>query len=321
MIHARREKAASSAEHVGEASPLVRCAVCYSASEIRGTSGSRKRGFMTTEIVLMWAAVTGYVISTALFVVGVALEKDKLVRFGVWAAGAGLLMQLVAMGVRWGRLGRGPMLGYYEMTSVLTICSVALFIGLVMRYPKLASAGIAVMPVALLLIAGAMLAPKGALEVTSTLASYWLVIHIVFADLAFGAFVVSFALAVAYVVRERGIEGKWADRLNKLPEQEIVDHLSGRFVFVGFIFWGIMIASGAIWANEAWGRYWGWDPIETWSLVVWLIYVLYLHLRQTMGWRGKRIAWVAIVAMPVALFCLAGIPLIYHTVHVGYLAF
>lgn len=275
---------------------------------------------MTTEILLMWATVTAYAVSTVLFVVGVSFEKSRIVGFGVWAASLGLAFHVAAVGVRWARIGRGPMLGYYEMTSKLAIVGVALFLILVWRYSKIAPAGVAIMPVSTLLIAAAMMSPKGALELTGTLASYWLLIHITFANLAFGAFVVSFGLAAVYVIRDRSISGPWGRSLEKLPAQDIVDHLSSRFVFVGFVFWGVMIASGAIWANEAWGSYWSWDPIETWSLVVWFIYAIYLHLRFTLGWRGQKISWVAIGAMPVALFCLAGIPLVYHTVHSGYLA-
>ena len=82
---------------------------------------------MTTEIILMWAAVTAYVVSTALFVLGVSFEKDALVRFGVWAAGAGLLLHAGALGVRWVRVGHGPMRGYYEMTSSLCFLAVFMF--------------------------------------------------------------------------------------------------------------------------------------------------------------------------------------------------
>jgi cytochrome c-type biogenesis protein CcsB len=225
------------------------------------------------------------------------------------------------MAMRWVRLGHGPYLGYFELTSALTFFTVLLLVGMAWRYPRTSSAGIVIMPVALLLIGAAMTAPKGGLDVGPTLASYWLFIHVVFSDLAFGAFVVSFGLAVAYVMRARSPEGPWARKLSKLPDQETVDRLSGRFVVAGFLFWGIMIASGAIWANEAWGRYWAWDPIETWSLVVWIIYAVYLHLRLTLGWRGEKIAWYAIIAMPVAMFCLAGIPFIYKaSIHTGYLA-
>lgn len=69
-----------------------------------------------------------------------------------------------------------------------------------------------------------------------------------------------------------------------------------------------MIVSGAIWANQAWGRYWGWDPVETWSLIAWAIYAIYLHLTLTLGWRGKRAAWIAVIALPVILFSLLGVP-------------
>ena len=275
---------------------------------------------MTTEIILMWAAVTGYVISTALFVLGVSLERDLLVRLGVWAAGAGLSLHFAALAVRWVRIGHGPMRGYYEMMSSLCFLAILMFLGLVWRYPKTAPVGIVIMPVSMLLVAAAMMAPKGGLEITSTLASYWLVIHVIFAKLGAGTLMISFALAGAYLLRARGVKGPWGRSLDRLPSQEIVDHLSSRFVFAGFIFWGVMIASGAIWANEAWGRYWSWDPIETWSLVAWLVYAVYLHLRLTMGWSGKRISWVAIIALPVILFCLAGIPIVYDTVHSGYLA-
>ena len=140
-----------------------------------------------------------------------------------------------------------------------------------------------------------------------------------FANLAFAALVASFGLAVVYVIRERSKTGVWAKHLAKLPDQEVVDDLTARFVLAGFLLWGIMIASGAIWANESWGRYWTWDPIETWSLIVWLIYAIYLHLRFTMRWRGTRLAWYAIVSMPVALFCLVGIPTVLHTIHAGYI--
>jgi len=80
-----------------------------------------------------------------------------------------------------------------------------------------------------------------------------------------------------------------------------------------------MIVSGAIWANQAWGRYWGWDPIETWSLIVWVIYAIYLHLRFTRGWQGERLAWFAVIAMPVSLFALLGTPIVFNSIHGGYI--
>lgn len=274
---------------------------------------------MTLEIIPMWIALTFYVAATVMFVFGVIFSKVALTRRAVFVSALGLVPQLVALGVRWARLGHGPYIGYYEVANALTLCTVVFFVVAAWRNPRLNATGMGIMPVAVLLLGGAMLASKADFPITASLASYWLFIHVAFANLAFAAFAASFGLAVVYVVRQRSKTGKWAERLSQLPAQEILDDLTARFVLAGFLLWGIMIVSGAIWANESWGRYWSWDPIETWSLIVWLIYAVYLHLRFTMRWRGGRLAWFAIAAMPIALFCLIGIPTVFNTIHGGYI--
>jgi cytochrome c-type biogenesis protein CcsB len=274
---------------------------------------------VTTEIILMWTALTFYVASTVMFVFGVIFSKEVVVRRAVMVAAAGLVPQVAALAVRWARLGHGPYIGYYEVANALTLCTVVLFVVAAWRNPRLNAMGMGVMPVAVLLLGGAMLASKADFPITAGLASYWLFIHVAFANLAFAAFAASFGLAVVFVIRERSKDGVGAKRLERLPAQDVVDDLTARFVLAGFLLWGIMIASGAIWANESWGRYWSWDPIETWSLIVWIIYAIYLHLRYTMKWRGQRLAWFAIASMPIALFCLIGIPTVFNTIHGGYI--
>ena len=272
---------------------------------------------MTIEIVLMWVALTFYTAATALYTFGVIFVRDKMTRWALWASAAGLAFQVTSLGMRWARIGHGPYLGFYEVANALVLCVVVFFVIVAWRNPRLSAAGIAVLPVAVVLLGGAMLSSKAEVEVTAKLASYWLLIHVTFANLAFGAFAVSFGCAIAYVIRQRSKSGKWAKRLSKLPAQEVLENQTVRFVLVGFLFWAIMIATGAIWANEAWGSYWSWDPIETWSLIVWIIYAVYLHLRFTMRWHGERLAWYAIIAMPMALFALIGIPLAFNTPHAG----
>ena len=272
---------------------------------------------MTIEIVLMWVALTFYTAATALYTFGVIFVRDKMTRWALWASAAGLAFQVTSLGMRWARIGHGPYLGFYEVANALVLCVVVFFVIVAWRNPRLSAAGIAVLPVAVVLLGGAMLSSKAGVEVTAKLASYWLFIHVTFANLAFGAFAVSFGCAIAYVIRQRSKSGKWAKRLSKLPAQEVLENQTVRFVLVGFLFWAIMIATGAIWANEAWGSYWSWDPIETWSLIVWIIYAVYLHLRFTMRWHGERLAWYAIIAMPMALFALIGIPLAFNTPHAG----
>ena len=274
---------------------------------------------MTLEITLMWITLAVYFVSTLMFVVGVIFTKERLTHNALYAAAAGLAPQLAAVAVRWVRLGHGPYVGYYEVANALTLFTMVLFVVAALRNTRLSAIGIGVMPVAVLLLGGAMLSSKADIPITASLASYWLVIHVIFANMAFAAFVASFGLSIAYILRGRSPEARWAERLKALPDQLRVEDLSVRFVLAGFLLWGMMIVSGAIWAEESWGRYWSWDPIETWSLIVWLIYAVFLHLRYTMRWKGERLAWFSVISMPIALFCLIGIPTVYNTIHAGYI--
>jgi cytochrome c-type biogenesis protein CcsB len=272
---------------------------------------------MTLEIVVTWVALALYAAATAMSATGVVFSKEKLTNRAVLVGAIGLACQAASLGIRWERVGHGPYLGFYEVASALVFCAVAAFVIAAWRYPRLAGAGIGILPVALLLLGGSMLAQGSEVPVTAKLSSFWLFIHVTFANLAFGAFALSFGCAIVYVVRVHSADGTWTRRFAKLPAQEVLENLTVRFVLLGFLFWGMMIATGSIWANEAWGRYWGWDPIETWSLIVWIIYAVYLHVRFTLKWRGERLAWFAIAAMPLALFALIGIPLAFNTPHAG----
>jgi cytochrome c-type biogenesis protein CcsB len=272
---------------------------------------------VTVEIVVTWIALTFYALATAMSVIGVIFTKETLVKRTVLVAGVGLLAHAASIGIRWARVGHGPYLGFYEVAGLLVFFAIAAFVIAAWRNPRLSAAGIGILPVALLLMGGAMLAQGSDMPMTAKLSSWWLFVHVTFANLAFGALALSFGCAIVYLVRSKFAAGKWAKRFERLPVQDVLENLTVRFVLVGFLFWGMMIATGAIWANQAWGRYWGWDPIETWSLIVWIIYAVYLHVRFTLKWHGERLAWFAVVAMPLALFALIGIPLAFNTPHAG----
>lgn len=273
---------------------------------------------MTSEIILMWAAITFYTIGCIAFVFGAVFKQDKLVTAGLWISLAGLLPHAIAIGIRWVHVGHAPYLGFYEVVSSYAFAAVLALGVIAWIRPSMRIAGIAIMPVALLMIGAAMLAPKSPLDITPTLASYWLTIHVTFAKLSYSSFIAAFAIALVYLIRERKPVAE-GSVLSRLPEQSVLDDLSFRFVAVGFIFLSVMIVAGAIWANEAWGRYWSWDPIETWSLLTWIVYAGYLHARLTLGWRGRRAAWYAVLALPVMAFTAIGVPLAYNSIHGAYL--
>lgn len=272
------------------------------------------------ELVGVWTAIFAYAASSVAFTVGTVFGKPETETLALRFAWIGLVAQALSIAARWVRIGHGPYLGFYEVSSLLAFMAVGGFLLVVRRYPGVRIAGVAVMPVAFLILGASLLVNNEAQTLTGSLASLWLVIHVIFANLAFAAYAVSFALAVAFLLKDAQIAWRYQTLLDRFPRQDVLDGLTYRFVGAGFVFQTIMIASGAIWANEAWGRYWGWDPVETWSLIAWAIYAIYLHLTLTMGWCGRKAAWVAVVALPIILFSLLGVPIAYDSIHGAYLA-
>jgi cytochrome c-type biogenesis protein CcsB len=135
------------------------------------------------------------------------------------------------------------------------------------------------------------------------LKSTWLVIHVSAAIISGGVFLLANAVAAAYLyldsMESKGERTAWAKRL---PSLEYLDQLSYRLVAFVFPLWTFAVIAGAIWAESAWGRYWGWDPKETWAFITWVAYAAYLHARVTVGWRGRRAAWLCLFAGSTFLF-------------------
>lgn len=272
---------------------------------------------LSTEIVLIWAAVMVYALSTVLFVGGTVFAGKRLLLMGLASGSIGLALHTASFAVRWVRVGHAPFLGFYEVVSAYAFATVATVVFLGWWRAQLRPLGSILMPISLLALGAAMLADKSDEIAGGMLASWWLTVHVLFAKLSYSSFIIAFALSVVFLLRERGL--KPGSILEKLPEQDVIDDLAFRAAAVGMVFLSVMIAAGAIWANESWGRYWGWDPIETWSLVTWLVYALYLHLRLTLGWRERRSAWVLVAALPVVAFSFVIVPVIYNSIHGAYL--
>jgi len=135
------------------------------------------------------------------------------------------------------------------------------------------------------------------------LKSPWLVIHVSTAIISGGVFLLANVISAAYLyldnMENKGPRKVWADRL---PSLEVLDQLSYRLVAFVFPLWTFSVIAGAIWAESAWGRYWGWDPKETWAFITWVAYAAYLHARVTVGWRGRRAAWLCLLAGSTFLF-------------------
>jgi len=132
------------------------------------------------------------------------------------------------------------------------------------------------------------------------LKSNWLLIHVMTAFLGYAAFAVAFGAALLYLVKDKRPQAR-------LPAPPLLDRLMYRAIMLGFLLLTFGILTGAVWAETAWGKYWSWDPKETWSLITWLIYAAMLHARRLKGWQGRRIAWLALLGFLAVIFTYLGV--------------
>lgn len=269
---------------------------------------------MGTEQTLFWLAVGLYGLAAFAYIFGFIARGEKLFLAGLVAAVAGFVPHTVSIGVRWS-VGTTPFISIAESLSLGTWCSVLFFLVVQAATRKVRPLGVLVMPVAFVLIGWAgTLRTDPSTQIAPALQSGWLWAHIIGAATGFSAVLVAAGLGLLYLLKERGPGGV----LEKIPSTQILDDLSYRFVVGGFTLYGVMIVTGAFWADQAKGSFWGWDPVEVWSLVSWLIYGIYLHLRITFGWRGRRLAIYSLAALVVMIVSYWGIPFSVETFHSGF---
>lgn len=140
------------------------------------------------------------------------------------------------------------------------------------------------------------------------LQSYWMAIHVPVMFASYSSFANAFGIGIAYLIQERQIKSRKPGELSyRLPSLEDLDRLIYRIIFTAFPVLTLGILLGARWAYDAWGRYWGWDAKETWALITWFVYLVYLHMRLVVGWRGRRTAYLSLAGFAVVLFTYVGV--------------
>ncbi len=275
--------------------------------------------------IMYLTATTLYAISSILYIYCFVFKKEEKLNLAVSSAIVGLLFHSVSIALRWIETGHGPYISMFEVLSKYAWFSVVIFLLVQQKIEKIKIAGFIVMPVSLLIMGVGSTYSRDIQTIPASLKSYWLIAHVGFASLAFGSILVAVGIAVLYILKERHSKNaevyieNYDSFYNKLPQLKVMDELMYRFVAFGLLFLTIMIGAGAIWANQTWGRYWGWDPIETWSLITWFMYGICLHLRMNAKWSGKRIAWVIIFSIFVMAFAFLGVGYVYSGLHANYL--
>ncbi|MGB8930016.1 MAG: cytochrome c biogenesis protein CcsA [Anaeromyxobacteraceae bacterium] len=254
--------------------------------------------------VVFWAMMLIYAVAVAAQLASQAFLRPRLGKTAYVALGCAIVLHTSLVAWRWIETGHIPTIGNFEnaLFGGWFIAVMAAWAAWRERYPIVAAAAL---PFALLVLGGGALSDTSPSPFVASLNSFWLYIHIFFAWLAYGAYTVACGTGIVYLVKTRaGGPPAPRDELARLEE------LMFRSTVFGFVTDGVMIAAGAIWAKDLWGSYWSWDPVETWSLLSWLIYGLALHLQRTLGWRGRPIAWILVFAVVTVIVTFWGVNLV-----------
>ncbi|MCU7799875.1 MAG: c-type cytochrome biogenesis protein CcsB [gamma proteobacterium symbiont of Lucinoma myriamae] len=279
------------------------------------------------ESAVMWMSAL-YVLATVAYFIGLIIGSEftnKTASAMTWSA---TVMGLVGLLVRWREsylihvdVGHIPVSNLYEVFILFSIITALLYLYYEGKSKTYNMGGFVLLvissAVAFLLWYG--FGDRGASEIqplVPALQSYWMKIHVPANFVGYGAFALSAMLGVAYLIKDSMIQhGRNGAIINRIPDLDTMDDVMYKSIALGFAFFTLATILGAMWAAEAWGSYWSWDPKETWALIVWLNYAAWLHLRLTKGWRGRPLAWWAIIGLFVTLFAFIGVNMFLSGLH------
>jgi cytochrome c-type biogenesis protein CcsB len=228
----------------------------------------------------------------------------------------GLVLHVAAILTRGLAEHRVPWGNMYEFIGAFTCMAVLVLVTSAVWYRAYYMGLFVLLPVVLALGIDLtwIYTPVGSL--VPALQSYWIAIHVTAMIVAIGLFIFGAVVTTLYLLTDRSQrrlaagQSSWSAGIwEHLPVPAILDRLSYRAVLFGFPVWTFGVMAGAIWADHAWGRYWGWDPKETWSFITWVVYAMFLHARATAGWRGRRAAWIQLAGFACLMFNVIGVNL------------
>ena len=277
---------------------------------------------IASQSAIMWMSAL-YVLATATYFLALFARSEFTGKVGTAMTWSATAMGLVGLMVRWREsyligadVGHIPVSNLYEVFILFAIITALLYLFYEGRYRTRALGGFV-----LLVISAAVgfllwyTFDRGAHEIqplVPALQSYWMKIHVPANFIGYGAFALAAMVGVAYLFRHRQERRGVA---SALPALDLLDDVMYKSIALGFAFFTVATILGALWAAEAWGGYWSWDPKETWALIVWLNYAAWLHMRLTKGWRGTPMAWWSIVGLFVTLFAFLGVNMFLSGLH------
>ena len=267
---------------------------------------------MSSSLIL--SAVTFiYGLAAFLYIVAWIFKHQASGRLATLTAVAGLTGNTAGIILRWVEsywlgIGHAPLSNLYESLIFFAWTIALLYLLIEFKY-KFRIIGVIATPLAFLALAYASLSPNISDRIQPllpALKSNWLLAHVITCFIGYAAFSLAFGISIMYLFKKRDSDATNA-LLERFPAPGILEDLNHQLVMLGFLFLSVGIITGAVWANSAWGRYWGWDPKETWSLITWFVYATLLHARLMRGWRGRKIAYLSIFGFGAVLFTYFGV--------------
>ncbi len=261
-----------------------------------------------------WSAVLLYVVATVGNTMGIIFQKEQTERLAYRLVITGLIIHSSALLFWWYVVGHGPYLARYEILSAMAWGTMLTFLLFSKPFPAIRPASLLVFPAVVLMIGLGIFFNPAVKALPPTFRGIWLVLHVIFYMISLATIIIALALSLGYIQRKR-TSYSW---LARLPEPAAMDLLAYRFTGFGFVFWSIAMLTGAVWAYQSWGRFWGWDPIETWSLITWGGFAIYLHLRRFFGLKEEKAAALLIICFLLSMASLFFVPLFDSSIHSEY---
>lgn len=260
-----------------------------------------------------------YLGAALLYLIAWVFRVDKVGILGTVATGIGFLAQTAGILLRWMEsyqmgYGHAPLSNLYESLVFFSWMTILVYLFLEFRL-KNRIIGVFSTPFASLAMAYASFNPNIHDEIEPlipALKSNWLIAHVVTCFVGYSSFAIACGMGVMYLMKSKDYT---TGLLSKLPSQKNLDDLMHQTIFFGFLWLSAGIITGAVWANEAWGTYWSWDPKETWSLITWFVYAIALHARFVRGWMGKKIAYLSIIGFISVIFTYFGVNFLLSGLH------
>lgn len=265
------------------------------------------------ELRLLWVALVVYVVAGSTSIIAVLLRR-RPERTILALMALGLMLHTGAIGMRWDRLGHGPFLTMFEILSSNVWSMMLVFSFAYWRLAAVRPSAAVVMPILFIVMGWLLMSNPGEGHLPATYHTIWLYIHIGFGKVFLGAVLVAVGLSGVILLR---LAPAGATRFERLPASDRLSELSYRCMAIGFVFESLMLVAGAIWAQDAWGRYWDWDPLETWAFLTWLIMALALHARVTYRLSPKVGAWLVLAVFIAAFLTFFGVPFVSKVPHQG----